>query len=324
MPRNTLRARPRWSTVHRTARLALSTLLASCASSSSPPTLVDETAADPALSAFFIVPERCTDGQGPDCTKLRLGDPHLTTTTPEVGKLYSCTGPNPSAPGIITARITWIDDAAGTWNLLRKPFLPANGASGIAAGTITVNETNGTRTIQANSLPVDAKMGDWPMTQYATLSAIDRNPGTPASRIVSFVLPMEPDIASSPNCVATGAIGVTLNGVVLFSAVDARGDDAVANEIVDVYGGHPAMTQYHYHHVPERLDAARDADGHSGVVGYMRDGFALHGYLGVGGVELTNAELDECHGHSHGTLGYHYHSTMEYPYTIGCYRGTPR
>jgi hypothetical protein len=121
-----------------------------------------------------------------------------------------------------------------------------------------------------------------------------------------------------------GAIGVTLNGVVLFNAADARGNDAVANEIVDVFGGHPAQAEYHYHAVPERLDAAPGSDGHSGIIGYIRDGFAIYGFHGVGGVELTNADLDECHGHSHGTLGYHYHATMEYPYTIGCYRGTPK
>ncbi len=312
-----------------TASLALLvSALIGCAAANTSATAPNDNNASPnanaPLEAFFIVPERCTDGQGPACTRLRLGNPHLTTTTPAIGKLFSCTGPNPGAPGAITARITWIDDAAGTWNLLRKPFLPANGSSTIAAGTITINEVSGTRTVQANNLPVDAKMGDWPMTRYATLSAIDRNPGTPAARIVSFTLPMQPEAAATPSCVGAGAIGVTLNGVVLFNAVDARGDDAVANEIVDVYGGHPAMTQYHYHHVPEHLDVIRDGDGHSGIIGYIRDGFPLYGYLGVGGVELTNADLDICHGHSHGTLGYHYHATMEYPYTVGCYRGTPR
>ena len=40
-------------------------------------------------------------------------------------------------------------------------------------------------------------------------------------------------------------------------------------------------------------------------------------------MELTNADLDECHGHDHSPLGYHYHATIEYPYTIGCYRGDP-
>jgi len=59
-------------------------------------------------------------------------------------------------------------------------------------------------------------------------------------------------------------------------------------------------------------------------VGYIRDGFPIYGYKGVGGVELRNGDLDECHGHSHGSLGYHYHATLEYPYTVGCYRGTPR
>jgi hypothetical protein len=124
--------------------------------------------------------------------------------------------------------------------------------------------------------------------------------------------------------VSLGAIGATLNGVVLYNAMDARGNDAVAHEIVDAFGGHPAMTDYHYHFVPERLDAAPLADGHSGLVGYIRDGFPLYGYRGTGGVELRNTDLDECHGHSHGALGYHYHATLEYPYTIGCYRGTPR
>lgn len=83
------------------------------------------------------------------------------------------------------------------------------------------------------------------------------------------------------------------------------------------------MTQYHYHFMPERLDAARAADGHSTIVGYIRDGFPLYGYYGVGGVELQNSDLDACHGHSDAERGYHYHATIEYPYTIGCYRGTP-
>jgi len=65
------------------------------------------------------------------------------------------------------------------------------------------------------------------------------------------------------------------------------------------------MTEYHYHNVPEGHDVGPGADGHSAIIGYVRDGFPLYGYLGVGGTELTNADLDVCHGHSHGTLGYH-------------------
>lgn len=275
------------------------------------------------LASFYITVPICNDTQGPDCTKLRLGDRHLTTTQPARGTLYSCTGANSSAPGSIRSRITWIDEVAQTWNLLRKPFLPA-GAFTAPGGAFTILEQGGTRVVQANNLPVDGKIGDWPMTRYSVLTAIDPNPGTPSAKVYRFDLPLQPAVASTPGCVSLGAIGVTTNGVVLYNAMDARGNDAVAHEIVDAYGGHPAQSDYHYHFLPDRLDRAPLPDGHSGIVGWIRDGFPLYGYKGIGGVELTNADLDECHGHAHGTLGYHYHATIEYPYTVGCYRGTPR
>lgn len=301
---------------------ALGAALLGC-SGASATTVTERPSADTALAIYFITPKLCTDASGPDCTKLRLGNADLSATAPAIGRLFSCVAGNAGAPGSNTAKITWIDNAAGTWNLLRKPFLPAKAGSSVA-GTITVSDQNGTRTIQSNNLPVDAMLGDWPMTKYALLTVIDQNPGTPAARAMTFALPSPASVAASPTCVGMGAIGITLNGVVLYNAVDARGNDAVANEIVDVYGGHPAMTDYHYHNVPERLDASTDRDGHSGIIGYIRDGFALYGYHGVTGTELSNSDLDVCHGHSHGALGYHYHATMEYPYTIGCYRGTPR
>lgn len=301
---------------------ALGAALPGC-SGASATTVTQSPSADTALAIYFITPKLCTDASGPDCTKLRLGNAYLSTTAPAVGKLFSCVAADPGAPGSNPSKITWIDNAAGTWNLLRKPFLPAKAGSSVA-GTITLSEQNGARTIQSNNLPVDAMLGDWPMTKYALLTAIDQNPGTPAARAMTFALQSPASVAASPTCVGMGAIGITLNGVVLYNAVDARGNDAVANEIVDVYGGHPAMTDYHYHNVPERLDASSGSDGHSGIIGYIRDGFALYGYHGVTGTELSNADLDVCHGHSHGALGYHYHATLEYPYTIGCYRGTPR
>jgi hypothetical protein len=275
------------------------------------------------LAPYYIAIPLCAESGGPDCTKLRLGDTELTTTSPARGKLYACAAGNPSAPGSNRARITWIDFSANTFNLLRKPFLPA-GSFVATPGTATVSETATSRIIAVNNLPKDGRIGDWPMTKYSALTAIDPNPGTPAARNYTYELPLTPAAALTPGCVGMGAIGATLNGVVLYNAIDARGNDAVAHEIVDAFGGHPAMTDYHYHFVPDRLDTPRLADGHSGIIGYIRDGFPLYGYRGTGGAELSNADLDECHGHSHGALGYHYHATLEYPYTLGCYRGTPR
>ena len=161
------------------------------------------------------------------------------------------------------------------------------------------------------------------MTNYATLTEIDPNPGIPTLGSFSFSYSTSPSEAPSPTCVSPGAIGVTTNGVVIYNAVDGRGEDAVAREIVDKFGGHPAGSDYHYHFIPERLDNEFLNDGHSGIVGYINDGFPIYGYKGEGAVEMSNDDLDICHGHKHGTLGYHYHATLEYPYTVGCYIGTP-
>ncbi|MDA0223186.1 MAG: YHYH protein [Proteobacteria bacterium] len=47
-------------------------------------------------------------------------------------------------------------------------------------------------------------------------------------------------------------------------------------------------------------------------------------------MHLSNGDLDECHGHAENVNRdgkaakiYHYHLTDEYPFTLGCYKGTP-
>ena len=272
---------------------------------------------------FTLTSVLCSDEQGPDCRKLRVGDDYLTTSMPAKGFLYSCDGPNPNAPGSTDSKITWINFVDKTWNFFRKLWLP-QGTFSPGTGTYKETVVDNRRKIEINNLPVDGKIGDWPMTNYPQLTEIDRNPGIPASTSFSFTYSDKPSEASSPTCASLGEIGVTKNGVVIFNAADARGEDALAREIVDMFGGHPARSEYHYHFIPERLDNEILGDGHSGIVGYINDGFPIYGYKGEGGVEMSNDDLDQCHGHQHGTLGYHYHATIEYPYTIGCYMGTLR
>ena len=276
----------------------------------------------PSNSNFTISSTLCDDEQGPDCTKLRLGDDYLTTSAPAIDYLYSCTDKNPNAPGSIESKITWIDFADKTWDFLKKLWLP-QGTFSPATGTYKETISGDARLIEINNLPVDGKIGDWPMTNYTTLTDIDPNPGIPTSVSFSFSYSASPSESPSPTCVSLGAIGVTKNGVVIFNAIDGRGEDAVAREIVDMFGGHPAGSNYHYHFIPERLDNEFLSGGHSGIVGYINDGFPLYGYKGERGVEMTNDDLDHCHGHKHWTLEYHYHATLEYPYTVGCYMGTP-
>ena len=275
------------------------------------------------LSHFTITPKLCDDEHGPDCTKLQLGDDYHTTSMP-IGKgyLYSCDETNPNAPGSIQSKITWIDFVRNVWNLLQKPWLP-EGTFNHEPGVYNEVLSTRYRQIDINNLPVDGKIGDWPMTEYPELTDIDPNPGIPSSSSYSFEYTSDPIQTLSPTCLSLGAVGVTNNGVVIYNAADGRGEDAVAREIVDVFGGHPARNEYHYHFIPERLDNEYLNDGHSGIVGYINDGFPIYGYKGEGGIEMSNADLDLCHGHEHGELGYHYHATLEYPYTVGCYMGTP-
>jgi hypothetical protein len=271
---------------------------------------------------FTISSPLCENNQGPVCIELKLGDDYLTTSSPANGYLYSCSEKNPNAPGSREDRITWINFRANTWNFLKKLWLP-EGSFQPNVGTYDEMVIGDIREIEVNNLPVDGKIGDWPMNNYPTLSEIDGNPGIPLSREFSFSYPVKGEFASSPTCVDLGAIGVTMNGVLLFNAADARGEDAVAREVTDEFGGHPAREDYHYHFIPERLDNDFLDDGHSGIIGYINDGFPIYGYKGEKGLEMSNEDLDICHGHDHGTLGYHYHATIEYPYTVGCYRGMP-
>lgn len=274
------------------------------------------------LSKYKITSRICEDDQGPNCQKLPLGDDYITTLKPAKGYLFSCSEKNPNAPGSIESEINWIDFKENTWDFFEKLWLPEGifrSGSGIYNEILSENS----REIIINNIPVDEKIGDWPMTNYSELTKIDPNPGIPSYKQYTFIYPANPIEIEIPHCVSLGPIGVTKNGVVIFNGSDARGEDALAREIVDEFGGHPARNNYHYHFIPERLDTEFLSNGHSGIVGYINDGFPIYGYQGEGGIEMSNDDLDLCHGHNHEKLGYHYHATIEYPYTIGCYKGLP-
>ena len=41
--------------------------------------------------------------------------------------------------------------------------------------------------VEINNLPVDGKIGVWPMSEYKILTSIDRNPGVPKEQNLSFI-----------------------------------------------------------------------------------------------------------------------------------------
>ena len=77
---------------------------------------------------------------------------------------------------------------------------------------------------------------------------------------------------------------------------------------------------YHYHCTPGCVykDAANQ---HSPVVGYAFDGFKIYGLQGERG--RSPKDLDSCNGHKDKGRGYYYHTTENFPFVLGCYRGTP-
>jgi hypothetical protein len=183
-----------------------------------------------------------------------------------------------------------------------------------------------------NGLPKGSTTGNFPIQPSDDAYAYDRNPNSIRSQGVYYSLPLHPKRASSPGCLSGGPIGIARNGVAIFNALDAADRDAVAHEIQDLCGGHPQQQGlYHYHGIPSCLTKNDSTKRHASLVGFALDGFAIYGPRGGGGRLLSDDDLDACHGHvgkvwldGRRQRVYHYHATLEYPYTLGCYRGTPQ
>ena len=171
--------------------------------------------------------------------------------------------------------------------------------------------------------------GTFPVSPDDPAFQIDRNPNSIEAQNIVLTLPAEPRaLASAPSCVPMGMIGVALNGVAIFNALDDGGRDAVAHEVQDLCNGHPQMRgEYHYHGPSPCLPGET---GDEKLIGYALDGFGIYSIYDANGTELTDADLDACHGRVSPVMWngkreaiYHYVLTREYPYTIGCFSGTP-
>lgn len=153
---------------------------------------------------------------------------------------------------------------------------------------------------------------------------------------LDVTVPRYPKVADKPTChtdimsavaTQTGAawhIEYAIDN--LYQAVDPN-----AALPTDACWGHPYATQYHYHGYSWKCFPDQGEENkHSPLFGYALDGFGVYGPRSEGGVLVTNDELDECHGHTHeiewegeAVDMFHYHVNSEFPYSIGCLRGTP-
>jgi len=276
-----------------------------------------------ALGVALLV---CAGAQGAaiDPTRLPLGDGKLTTDGPRVGYVFACSVPSSGNP---PGRAPWISADGLTWDATAKVTV-----QGAVAwwSSFSANVANGLLNIAGNGLPSHAT-GVFPIGAGDPAARFDRNPNQIDAVSVAWGLPGNPVKAAQPRCTGLGAVGIMLSGARLFNALDADGRDAVAHEVQDACGGHPQRRgMYHYHDLSRCLAQTDTPGRHSPLVGYIADGFGIYGNLGEQGKPLTNADLDACHGHTHEltvngvrVTQYHYHATREYPYTIGCYAGTP-
>ena len=206
----------------------------------------------------------------------------------------------------------------------------------------------GTRLFVGNGLP-STQMGTFPVqsgtaaySYYAALPG-GTNPATGETYTNAAAIGISPYplISYVPlNPVATGfypinslIVGVTLTGAVwhVEKANDSSGNyySPVNALPTDACFGHPYNQQYHLHGYSWKCFPNQGTTGQSPVFGFALDGFPITGPRAADGHEMTNDELDICHGVTSeitmpdGTkkTTYHYVLNRQYPYSVGCFRG---
>ncbi len=274
-----------------------------------------------AVATAHPAPAQSTRTDVLDLRALPLGDGKVSTE-PRRGYVYSCTTRFRSAAAPHAG--DWI--RGSTWDATRKLWV--RGEVAWPDAQFTMGVVNGERRVTGNGLPIDHVTGRFPIQRSDPAFQIDRNPNSIQAQRVDFLLPMTPAPATVPACVPMGMIGVALNGVAIYNALDDAGKDAVAHEVQDRCNGHPQRRgEYHYHGPSTCL---KDSMAANALIGYALDGYGITSMYDERGREVTNADLDECHGRVSDILWdgkrvrmYHYVLTREYPYTVGCFRGTP-
>ena len=151
-----------------------------------------------------------------------------------------------------------------------------------------------------------------------------------------YTFPLEPVLDSRTTKTPFGPIGIAISGALYFNPFEGDGTTYAYEErdvtsgglvFVDDCFGHPnpQAGQYHYHGIALCIAAAVDIPGqHSGLAGYLFDGFPIYGPQDVNGSEPT--DLDSCNGHFGSTPEfpdgiYNYHTTTFRPYVPECFSG---
>ena len=257
-----------------------------------------------------------------DLHRLPLGDQRYTTAGPQRGAVWVCRAP--VGGGGAFTQGPWINAGAGSWDATEKVQVDGD----VRWDSLFTHTRRGSSLVlSGNGLP--PRSGTFPIAPTDDAYSYDRNPNSIRPYTLQVDLPYNPSKAASRSCVS-GAVGVAVDGVPFFNGFDAGGRDAVATEVQDRCNGHPQMTgQYHYHGLSSCLDwGSRKTK--SELVGWAFDGFGIFVERDSKGRMLSSADLDSCHGrtskvrwHGRERRIYHYVATLDFPYTVACYRGAP-
>lgn len=258
-----------------------------------------------------------------DLTSLPLGDRQYSSA-PAKGKIDLC---NPASlqPANDTTTLPWVHGS--TWDLTAKVFV--SGSVSWPNASFQNQVQGSTRTLRGNDLPVRGTTGTFPVTASDPAVAYRPDRGRITPSTFTLQVPATPKVVSSASCMG-GDVGVSVDGVAILSGFDANGRDAAAQEVQDACAGHPNQAGYHRHSMPFCLLSKDGTSGHSSLLGYALDGFGIYGPRGDHGKVLTTASLDACHGTTDTITWsgkkvrmYHYVLTWQFPYSVGCFRGTP-
>jgi len=300
-----------------------------------------------AIVASLVLIAGC-GGSSDDTVSGAAKDPPMTLTTapdgtpitmPAKNHLYMCPRPG-LAPVLTGSTASWVSGT--TVDLSQVPFVEG---SVTWTSQFAMTMTSAGRNLAGNGLP-NHPTGQFPVQKgtpayqyYSALPAMgyDNAAEIPiAAYDLDITVPENPTPNAHPSCISSIFIGVvTQTGAAWHAEIAPDSslelhDPITALPLDDCYG-HPYNKQYHYHAYSWKCFPNQGDPGeHSPLFGYAIDGFGVYGPRGENGVLVTNDDLDECHGHTHliewdgkQVSMYHYHVNNQYPYAIGCYRGTP-
>ena len=253
-----------------------------------------------------------------------------------------------------TSTESWMDSKTNTIVIDRIPSVSGTkyAKDYDPAGSIfKVTQDATSRYFKGNGLP-STPMGEFSVQKgtaaYKYYSAApgghDPRTGTPGSDYSSAAaigisayhlevqVPRKPVVSAEPQPIDALVVGVALTGTVWHAEIANASSTAWYNPIsilpLDQCFGHPYSQQYHLHAYSWKCFPNQGNEGHSPLFGYALDGFGIYGPRGTDGKEVTNSQLDECHGHTEPVMWegklqkiYHYHLNREYPYSVGCFRG---